>query len=141
MITLLVESPIECPVCKRVLNKGDLMYQSGDFVDCGYCHDHNKKKGNMNLKYLKYLTVREASKLYNVKTGDIYNGIINGLIKTIRLNDKIKYGGTILIKHQHFLKWLEYRKMLDNIKQNKENAKEIKVQSLILYEKLRKEAQ
>jgi hypothetical protein len=37
MKTLLVESLIECPNCKKILKKGDIMYQGKKTVKCGYC--------------------------------------------------------------------------------------------------------
>ncbi len=42
--TLLVEITIECPMCGKVLKKGDLMYRDnyrGD-IFCGYCKEEYK---------------------------------------------------------------------------------------------------
>ena len=41
--TLLVEYPIECPNCGRILTKGDIIYH-GEVTKCGYCRKESREQ-------------------------------------------------------------------------------------------------
>ena len=52
--TLLVEYPIECPNCGRVLTKGDIIYH-GEVTKCGYCREETKETKESREQKIKRL--------------------------------------------------------------------------------------